>query len=493
MLMNRQVAIESCRKNGGYAQPHLNDQLYLHCRGFCNIAGLEDFVNLKVLWLEQNAITHIEGLEKLTNLVTLFLHNNAIREIGTGLSSLQRLRTLNLSHNSITKIENLSSLPLLETLQLSHNRLGSLRDCEHVRLCPNLSCLDISFNRIEKEEGNDDMTLVNFFAPMADRVSVLYLHGNDLPRGTKNYRKNMVFHLKQLTYLDEMPVFPDERRTTEAWGAGGPDAEKAERQRIFDEKQEQLTRVNQVTRQMWEANREERERRTREWDEKQKKERAEQTVRYQGYAIEQDSLMDEETQVRWERIAEEGKELAAWLRHEEADRELAAANFELRLEREAAEAEEAARVKQAEAELQEEERQRSQVAKAKAREDHAERQFWIDRFIEEDAKEEKFLAENIETLLSQLIPGAAPLADAELNRRLAPLPAPTRTSKRALIGQVLSTAGGVAAPTATASAQQNIAAKVAQKVFKSVPRSAAVVETWEKYYEFEQATKNRRW
>ena len=39
----------------------------------------------------------------------------------------------------------------------------------------------------------------------------------------------------QLTYLDAMPVFEDERRTSEAWGRGGLEEEKKERETIRKE------------------------------------------------------------------------------------------------------------------------------------------------------------------------------------------------------------------------------------------------------------------
>lgn len=46
------------------------------------------------------------------------------------------------------------------------------------------------------------------------------------------------FRLKRLTYLDDRPVFPEERRTVEAWGRGGHEAEVAERELIEQEKRD---------------------------------------------------------------------------------------------------------------------------------------------------------------------------------------------------------------------------------------------------------------
>jgi dynein assembly factor 1 len=64
------------------------------------------------------------------------------------------------------------------------------------------------------------------------------MEGNPFIRKVPNYRKRMIIAMKELTYLDSMPVFEDERRMTEAWGRGGVEAERAEREKIALEKRE---------------------------------------------------------------------------------------------------------------------------------------------------------------------------------------------------------------------------------------------------------------
>jgi len=51
-------------------------------------------------------------------------------------------------------------------------------------------------------------------------LKCLYLKGNPLVSNMKNYRKTMVASMPCLTYLDERPVFEDERRLTMAWSVG---------------------------------------------------------------------------------------------------------------------------------------------------------------------------------------------------------------------------------------------------------------------------------
>ena len=41
--------------------------------------------------------------------------------------------------------------------------------------------------------------------------------------------------------MDDRPVFPKDRACAEAWAAGGPEAEKAERQQWISKERKQIT------------------------------------------------------------------------------------------------------------------------------------------------------------------------------------------------------------------------------------------------------------
>ncbi|RNF05632.1 Leucine-rich repeat-containing protein ODA7 [Trypanosoma rangeli] len=264
--MTKEVLIAACKNNGGYAAPHLNCQLFLQCRGFQRIENLEDYVNLKVLWLEQNAITELNGLETLQQLVSLFVQNNIITSLRT-LPVLSNLRVLNVSHNYLTSLAGLAqSCGHLETLQISHNLIGSLDACNELwELKGTLTSVDLSFNKIELGEGKSGP--VEFFTKLPN-VSVIYFHGNPAVCGLKGYRRQMVLRLPQLMYLDERPVFTEERRCVEAWGSGGEAAEAQERAMIQNEKKKHLESCVSILSDRMEENRALRDKLTKQWEEK---------------------------------------------------------------------------------------------------------------------------------------------------------------------------------------------------------------------------------
>ncbi|XP_053383971.1 dynein axonemal assembly factor 1-like [Mercenaria mercenaria] len=217
---------QHCKDMKLYITPSLNDVLYLHYKGIHKIESLEEYTGLKCLWLECNGITKIEGLEHQGELRCLYLHQNLITKI-ENLEPLQKLDTLNVSSNLITQIENLSCIPHLHTLQISHCKLKKAEDIEHLIECEELSCLDLSHNKIT------DPAVIDVFEKMKN-LRVLNLMGNEVIRNIKNYRKTLIVRLVNLQYLDDRPVFPKDRACAEAWDKGGVEAERAERQRWVD-------------------------------------------------------------------------------------------------------------------------------------------------------------------------------------------------------------------------------------------------------------------
>ena len=214
-----------------YRTHELNEILYLHYKSFKKIQNLETFTNLKVLYLEGNAISKIEGLDSLVNLTSLYLHENCIEKI-EGLDTLSHLSNLNLSDNLIKKIENLKGLTSLSNLLIKRNRIGikGLEDLYGLlELGKEFTVLDISDNLI------DDPKIVDEILTKFIDLRVIYLKGNDVVRKIPNYRKTLISKIDTLKYIDDKPIFEDEKRFALAFTRGGYEEERKERARYREE------------------------------------------------------------------------------------------------------------------------------------------------------------------------------------------------------------------------------------------------------------------
>ena len=192
---------------------------------------------LKALYFESNGLGSLLGLENNPELRCLYAHENAVTKI-EGLQNCRKLCNLNLSDNLITTIEGLENCESLDCLYLARNRIGrnGLDDLRGLLQCPSITTLDLQSNKIEDPE-----ILAEILMQMPN-LKVVYLQNNPCTGKIRNYRKTIISSLPELKYLDDRPVFVDDRRNAEAFTRGGLDEERKEREVIAQEKRDKDTK-----------------------------------------------------------------------------------------------------------------------------------------------------------------------------------------------------------------------------------------------------------
>eukprot|EP00039_Didymoeca_costata_P028835 m.22256 g.22256 ORF g.22256 m.22256 type:complete len:423 (-) comp7381_c0_seq1:4322-5590(-) len=223
-----------CKEMEQYTTPNLNDQLYLHFKGFQRLEALEEYTGLRCLWLEGNGLSKLENLETLTELRGLYCQQNCIRVI-ENIEKLTLLDTLNLSNNSVSKIEGLEFNTALTTLNLAHNHISDIESLRGLLDCPSIRIVDLSNNTIA------DPDVLTVFEQMPE-LRVLNVMGNEFIRKIPHYRKTMIVRCKNLSYLDDRPIFPKERVCAEAFMEGGRQAEREAREKFVQAEREREAR-----------------------------------------------------------------------------------------------------------------------------------------------------------------------------------------------------------------------------------------------------------
>ncbi|CAL6063216.1 Conserved_hypothetical protein [Hexamita inflata] len=120
-------------------------ELYLYTNNLKNIEQLKNLNNLTVLNLGSNLIQNLETLIKLVNLTSLLLNTNKIDNIAP-LRELTNLIVLVLGRNQIQNLEPLKGLTNLKDLDLQYNLIIELNSLKQL---VNLTSLTLYTNKID--------------------------------------------------------------------------------------------------------------------------------------------------------------------------------------------------------------------------------------------------------------------------------------------------------------------------------------------------------
>jgi Leucine-rich repeat (LRR) protein len=112
--------------------------------------GIERFPNLKSIELVHNNISKIDNISDLTQLLTLRIDDNPISKI-ENLETSTSLKGLYLNDCNISKIEGLENLDL-QGISLCNNQIKRIEGINHM---VNLTELHLDNNQIQKIEGLD--------------------------------------------------------------------------------------------------------------------------------------------------------------------------------------------------------------------------------------------------------------------------------------------------------------------------------------------------
>lgn len=174
--------------NGRIAMKELAALKYLTIKANLNISdltGIEGFVNLVELAIEENNLTSLD-LSKLTALEALVVTKNKLKKVD--ISNNPNLNWLDLSQNELTQID-ITKNPNLVTLNLSKNNLSVIDISQNTVL----EKLSIAFNNLTAIEmgNNKKLTNVSLTANKLEVINVsnnlalkgLYVGDNDI-KGT---------------------------------------------------------------------------------------------------------------------------------------------------------------------------------------------------------------------------------------------------------------------------------------------------------------------
>ncbi|XP_022794231.1 centrosomal protein of 72 kDa-like [Stylophora pistillata] len=112
-------------------------------------------------WIRERVKLKHDHLDDVKSLSLPGAYNEKISSLGTALHGFTRLKSLDLSRNSLITTEGLENQQTLESLNLYYNNISSLKDLHGLRNLANLKDLDLRLNPVTKNEADYRLFLVH--------------------------------------------------------------------------------------------------------------------------------------------------------------------------------------------------------------------------------------------------------------------------------------------------------------------------------------------
>jgi Leucine-rich repeat (LRR) protein len=157
-------------------------------KGISSLDGLENFKNLRVLYLNYNKISDLKPLEELTNLNTLYISDNEIKDL-EAIVRLTNLKNLYIPRNQITSIKPLENLNGLKLLFVDNNSITDISPISNLTNMETLSLMSLNLTDIKPVEELNKLIFLNLqinkisdLSPLASLSNLreLYLTFNNI-------------------------------------------------------------------------------------------------------------------------------------------------------------------------------------------------------------------------------------------------------------------------------------------------------------------------
>lgn len=164
------------------------------------IEGLETAVNLQYLDLSNNTIRKLDALASLQSLQQLYLQHNAITSVSK-LTKLTNIQALDVSYNNLKTLSPIASITSLTQLQASNNVLTDLSQFDNLT---NLTYLDVAYNSITDVSALSACTKLSHLNISNNALSNIHALSTLVNLSELNFAYNQVTELPALPAVSSL-------------------------------------------------------------------------------------------------------------------------------------------------------------------------------------------------------------------------------------------------------------------------------------------------